>query len=277
MTTPNLLHPYDSARTIATDRRWLAPVARAGFVAKGILYLTVGALALLVASGLGGELTDEKGALEQLGDTPIGAFVVGFTGLGLVAYAIWQLVRAIFDPEHAGRDAKNALRRVGFLASAIVHGGLAIAAYGVLVRDSAASSDHRLIAPLTQSTIGVVFLAGAGIALFGYGIWQLVAAYKARFRDELDTARMKESVRKWCERLGRFGYAARGVVFMIVGGSLVVAAVTADPRDARGLDGALAEIAAAPFGRVMLGLVAAGLAAYGIFMFVYARYRRIPG
>jgi hypothetical protein len=276
MTTPNLIHPYDSARSAATDHRWLAPTARAGYVAKGILYLTVGVLALLVASGAGGELTDERGALVRLGDTAFGAFIVGLTGIGLVAYTIWQLIRAIFDPEHPARDEKSALRRVGYLASAIVHGGLAVAAWGVLMRDSSHSSGQRVIAPLTESTLGVVLLVVAGFVLLGFGVYQLVRAYKVQFRDELETARMSEGMQKWSERLGRFGYAARGVVFGLVGASLVVAGVTADPSDARGIDGVLADIAVAPFGRVMLALVAAGLAAYGIFMFVYARYRRIP-
>jgi hypothetical protein len=81
--------------------------------------------------------------------------------------------------------------------------------------------------------------------------------------------------KRWTTHAGRLGYAARGAVFGVIGVFLIQAALQTDPDAARGLGGALGTLARQPFGPYILGTVAVGLAAYGVFMFVTARYRRI--
>ena len=115
----------------------------------------------------------------------------------------------------------------------------------------------------------------AGAVIVGAGLYQFYKAYKADFRDELNLGAMSGRVKTWTTRSGRLGYAARGVVFGVIGIFLVQAALQTDPDEARGLGGALNTLASQPFGPYLLGAVALGLVAYGIFMFVMARYRRI--
>ena len=86
---------------------------------------------------------------------------------------------------------------------------------------------------------------------------------------------MGETVRKWTERWGRIGITARGFVFGVVGTFLVRAALEYDPQEARGLGGALQTLARQPLGPWLLGAVALGLVAYGLFMLSVARYRHI--
>ncbi len=116
-------------------------------------------------------------------------------------------------------------------------------------------------------------LLGAGIVCAG--LYQVYKAYKADFRDELKSSEMSSRERTWATRSGRLGYAARGVVFGVIGVFLVQAALQTDPEQARGLGGALQTLAHGPFGAYILGAVALGIVAYGAFVFVMARYRRI--
>ena len=75
--------------------------------------------------------------------------------------------------------------------------------------------------------------------------------------------------------VGRFGLAARGVVFAIVGIFLTVAALRFDPNEAAGLGEALQELLRQPFGAWILGILALGFVAYGLLMLAVARYGRI--
>jgi hypothetical protein len=271
-------HAYHAARSATTRHGWLEPVARAGYAAKGVLYSIIGVLALMVAFGEGGSTTGSEGALAHLASSTFGGFLVGITGIGLVAYTLWQVVRAAFDPEHDGETGGMAIaRRIGFGASAILHGALAVAAVQILATGSSSQGDNSTWAgSLMDSTGGLILLVTAGLLAAGYGIFQLVKAKTVDFRKELKSNEMSHTTQTWAERIGRIGYAARGVVFILMGGSLVTAAATHDPSEAEGIGGVLSDIASAPFGAILLGLVAFGLAAYGVFMFVLARYRRIP-
>jgi len=122
---------------------------------------------------------------------------------------------------------------------------------------------------------GQWLVAIAGAIVFARGAFYLYRAYSRKFREKLKLREMSAIEEKWALRLGRMGYAARGVVFAIIGIFLVVAAIYADPHEARGIAGALDALAQQPWGGAMVGVVAIGLAAYGIFMFVEARYRRM--
>jgi uncharacterized protein DUF1206 len=120
--------------------------------------------------------------------------------------------------------------------------------------------------------LGRVLVVGVGIVVIGVGLCELYKAYKARF---LKLGEMGERVRNWTERWGRLGIAARGIVFGVVGTFLVRAALEYDPQEARGLGGALQTLAHQPLGPWLLGAVALGLVAYGLFMLSVARYRHI--
>ena len=95
------------------------------------------------------------------------------------------------------------------------------------------------------------------------------------FRDRLEEGRMHGAVRTWAIRSGVVGHIARGGVFAIIGIFLGKAAIEYDPDEAVGIDGALLKLVEQPYGKVLLGLVAAGLVAYALFCLVEARYRRI--
>ena len=257
---------------------WIERLARGGYVAYGVVYALVGVLAVQAAlGGGGGKTASQEGALRQVLLAPFGRLLLGMIVIGLLAYAMWRLIQGILNPENEGRDAKGIAKRVDHVLNGVFHAALAISAGGLALASGAGSggSPDDWTARLLAQPFGRWLAVIVGAVIVGAGLYQLFKAYKADFRDELRPGAMSARAKTWTTRSGRLGYAARGVVFGVIGVFLVQAALQTDPDEARGLGGALETLARQPFGPYLLGAVALGLVAYGVFMFVVARYRRI--
>lgn len=258
---------------------WIEGLGRFGYAAKGVVYLIIGGLAMQAALGAGGQTTDQKGALARISEAPFGQSLLVVLAVGLLGYAIWQAVRAVLDTENKGTDVKGLLGRAIYGGVAVVYAGLAFTAFRLAMggggSEGSTQQTQDWTAWLMGHTLGAVLVGLIGAAVVGNGLYQLYRAFKADLTDDLKLGEMSPSQAEWVTRIGRAGYAARGIAFVMIGGFLVAAAVYHDPGQAQGLDGALATLASQPFGPYLLGLVAAGLAAYGLFALVEARYRRM--
>jgi hypothetical protein len=258
---------------------WVEWLARLGYAARGVVYIIVGALAAQAAFGSGGQVTDSDGALQTILRQPYGQVMLGVVALGLAGYAMWRFVEAALDPEHKGSDAKGIAKRIGYAISGVIHAALAFEAARMVMRGASGGSggegaDHWT-AMLISQPFGpwLVGLVGLGIAAFG--LYQLYRAYASDPAKRLSLTGLGATAREWVIRAARLGYAARGVVFGIIGFFVVQAALQYDPSDAVGLGGALRTLQRQSYGPWLLGAVAVGLVAYGIFELVKARYRRI--
>ncbi|HEX6292469.1 MAG TPA: DUF1206 domain-containing protein [Herpetosiphonaceae bacterium] len=269
-------HAEQAARQAAANP-WVERLARLGFAAKGVVYITIGVLATQAALGAGGATTDPHGAIRQLGQQPFGQVLLGLLAVGLLGHALWRFVQAATDPEHKGSDAKGIAQRVGYAGLGVVYVGLAVTAIRLLTGADEASGDmtQDWTARLMSQPFGRWLVGLIGLGVIGFGLYELYQAYTTRFRKKLKVAEMSATEESWAIRSGRFGLAARGVVFGIIGSFLVQAALQYNPDKAQGLSGALQALARQPFGPWLLGVVAAGLVAYGVYMLVEARYRRI--
>jgi Domain of Unknown Function (DUF1206) len=258
-------------------RPWMELLARLGYATEGAMYTLIGLLAAGVAFGTGEHATGQRGALEIIAASPFGGVLVGLIALGFLGYALWRGVQAIADPDGESTGLKALGKRVGYGVSALVYAGLAFSAAGLIL--GSASQGNRTpddwTALLLSWPLGRVLVVCVGIAAVGMGLRELYQAYKARFLKYLKLDEMGEGVSKWTERWGRLGIAARGIVFGVVGTFLIRAAIEYDPQEARGLGGALRTLAQQPLGPWLLGAVALGLIAYGLFMLSVARYRHI--
>lgn len=255
---------------------WVERLGRLGYATKGAVYALVGALALAVAIGAGGQTTDPSGALETIGEQPFGLILLALITVGLAGYAFWRLFQAVKDPDREGSDAGGIAKRIGHAVAALAYFGLAIGAGQLaLTSGGGGGSPQDWTAYLLSQPFGQVLVIGVGVGVVGYSLSQLYQAYEAQFREYLKLGEMSAREDTWITRIGRFGFAARGVVFAIVGIFLVQAGLRFDPSEATGLGGALKELLKQPFGPWLLGLVAFGLIAYGLFMIAMARYRRI--
>src|ERR671913_608202 len=258
-------------------RPWMERLARLGYATEGAMYTLIGLLAAGVAFGTGDHATGQRGALEVIAGSPFGGVLVGLIALGFLGYALWRGVQALADPDEEGTDLKALGKRLGYGVSALVYAGLAFSAVGLILGSASQGNGtpDDWTARLLSWPLGQVLVVCVGIAVACVGLRELYQAYKARFLKYLRLDEMGEKVRKWTERWGRLGVAARGIVFCVVGPFLVRAALEHDPQEARGLGGALQTLARQPLGPWLLGAVALGLVAYGLFMLSVARYRHV--
>jgi hypothetical protein len=257
--------------------RKMETLSRIGYATKGILYLVIGGLAVEYALGSGGRLTDGTGAARTLHHQPFGTLLVWLVAAGLAAYAAWRLIQAIWDPESGRLDAKRAGQRVGYAVSGLAHAGLCLAvvqlalAHGRGHRGGSATYIGRVLA----WPGGTWIVAIAGVAVLGVGAYELYQAYSARFMERLSTGTMSMRERTWARRAGRVGLVAHGLVFAVVGWFLERAAASGRGAQARGLGGALREIASRSHSALVLGAVALGLVGYAVYLFFTARYLRV--
>ncbi len=256
---------------------WVKVIARGGYVAKGTVYAAVGVLAGRVALGAGGKTTGTGGALESIGSQPFGKVVLFLLAAGLIGYALWKLVQGIMDPDERGSEAWGLVRRVAYGGSALIHLGIAFSALEELfgVEGQSTTLDQWTAYAMSyQPPLGQIVVGLVGLAVISVGLYQLYAGVTARFLREIETYQMHEAT-KWALLTGRIGTAARAIVILVAGSFLVLAAWQADPKETRGLGGALETLVRQPFGPYILGIVAVGLVIYGIFMLMVARYRDI--
>ncbi len=259
------------------DDNTLEYLARFGYGARGTVYCVIGALAVLAALGQGGSAGDSKDALRFVLGGPFGAILVGLIALGLLGFASWRLVEAVTDADRRGSSAKALLVRAGHLVSAGVYLALAVSAGSLAFGIGRASAGGDGVTDWTRWLLDQPFgpwlvgLLGLGVA--GTGIGYMVKAWKGDVADRLALPAGRAG--RWACPVGRFGYSARGIAFLIIGGFVLTAAWTQASSDAKGLSGAFQALRAQPYGWVLLGIVAAGHFAFGAFGLIQARYRRI--
>ncbi len=252
-------------------------LARLGYGARGVVYGLVGALALMAAVGSGGQTGGSRSALQTLLSQPFGRVWLGLIALGLAGFCIWRILEAVTDADRHGADAKGWGIRGAHLISGFIYGSLALTALSLALgwgggggSEEARAQDSTawlMAQPFGRWLVGLVGLAVAGAGLsFAWKGWRGdVARHLALPADH----------RRWIISLGRLGFAARGVVFVIVGGFLVLAAWRSNSAQAHGLGGALEALQQQPYGWLLLALTALGLFAFGVFGLVQARYRHI--
>jgi len=269
----------EAERILQSARGWIVPLARFGYAAKGVVYLIIGGLAALAAFTGGGRTTDSRGAFEEILSQSYGKLLLGAVAVGMAAYAVWRFVQAVKDTENKGSDAKGIARRIGYAVIGVIHIGLAYSAAQLVFgsgggsRGDAASKEWT--ATLLAQPFGQWLVGAVGLGFIAFAVSQFYKAYTTKFREKLKTNEMDEKTQTFATRAGQAGLSARGVVFGIVGVFLILAAWHSNAGEARGLSGALRALEQQSYGQWVLGIVALGLIAYGFYMLVQARYRRI--
>jgi hypothetical protein len=276
---PHLNQAKYVARNAATSR-WMTALARLGYACKGVVYLLVGVFAVQLALGDGGRAPDNTAALQAIYAQPFGKFLLIVVMIGLCGFALWSLIQALFDTEGKGRNVKGSIARLGYAGVAVAYAALAFGAFHLITGSgsSGKSSDATAqdwTARLLNQHFGVALVVVAGVVAFGVAFTLFQKAYKATFRQKLRVAALRPQIRQAIFIVGRSGYAAIGVVAALIGIFLIVAALQHNPGEAKGLGGALVSLLHQPFGPLLLGIVAVGLLAYGVYSFVEARYRRL--
>ena len=260
-----------------SGQNWLARLARAGMVAQGVMYLLVGGLAIELALGLGGKTTDQRGALHTIADEWYGLAALIALAVGFAGYALWRFAVALLGEKMESEEDVGVAKRLLYAGRALIYAGLCYSAVKlVLTRDSGQSNtEDKATATVFDWPAGRWLVGAAGMAIVGYGLWNGYRALSRNFEKDLKVEQMSSGERRLICAVGRAGFAARGIVFTLIGIFVVKAALEYDPNEPVGLDGALQRLSEQPYGPALLGTVAAGLIAFGIFSLARARYREV--
>jgi hypothetical protein len=268
--------PTEVARS-ALSTHWFDRYARFGYIAKGVIWGTVGVLAVRVAFGEWAEQADFYGAFAEIGEQPLNAAFLILLSLALFGYAGWRVLQAVADVEGEGSDAAGYLKRSLYLLVGLTYGFFAIYAVGIMAGWSTQDDE---IQDWTAAVMGwplgewLVGAAGALVLVAGFG--ELYVAVSRRFEVELGADHLGRLERAWLLFSGFYGHTARGVVYSAAGFFAIRAAVEFDPEEARGLADTFRELAEQPYGDLIVGFIAFGFIAFGMYCLMLAFHRHIP-
>ncbi len=267
-----------SAGRTTTHSTAFEALTRAGFVARGLIYVIIGALAVQVAMHTTGHAaTNQRGALETIQKQPLGRWLLIAVAIGLGAYAVWRFVQAYVGHGPEGGGDASAFGRLAAAASGCAYAAMCALAVSILVGASSQSSSnpHKSAAGVLGWPGGQWIVAAAGAAFLGVALYQGYKGVSRKFLEEDKTGQMSPFVKRWFTRAGVVGHLARMVAFGLIGVFVLKAAIDYAPSKAVGLDGALEKLARQTYGTFLLAVVAAGLIAFGLYSIADARYRRI--
>ncbi len=258
----------------SSGEQLLSKLARAGLVARGVLYGVIGALSVGLAAGAGGKTTSQTGALKTIAHQPLGTVALIALVIGLAGYASWRLLEGVSG--FRGGQTASTSHRVSAIASGVAYAVLCGIAIEILAGSSPSSGGaKKATAGVLGWPGGPVYVVIAGVLLLGAGVYQGYKGIGRKFCEDSQTERMSAEVRRTFTALGVAGYCARGVTFLMIGYGLIKAAIDYSPKSAVGLDGALQELIHASYGPALLGVVAAGFIAFALFSIADARYHRV--
>jgi uncharacterized protein DUF1206 len=258
----------------ASDSPAARALARAGLAARGVLYILIGWIAILVALGQTSQHADQQGALQLLAGKPYGLVSLWLLGIGFAGYALWRLSEAAFGVTGEGNGAGPRLKS---LVRALIYAGFAYLTFKIIsgAQGSQTSKQQDLTAKVMHHTGGRWLVGIVGLIIVIAGVTLVVEGVRRKFMKYLRLSQMSPRTRRLVERLGVIGTAARGVVFALAGVLVVEAAVTYQPSKAGGIDKALLTVRSQPFGEFLLILAALGLVIFGIYGLCEARWRRV--
>lgn len=258
----------DAGRTVQQNRGYRILV-RVGLVAYGVVHLLLASLAVQLALGGSGEEASSSGALQQLAEQPFGGVLLAVVAGGLLTLTLWQLIEAaIGHGSFQGR--KRVRKRLSSLGKAVVYTSLGVSAIRTATGSGSSGGGEEqqqgIVGQLIAHPAGVVLVLLVAAAVVALGMVLIVKGVRRKFTE--DMAGQPGSVGL---ALGLVGHVAKGLVFLVVAGLLVTAVITRDPEKAGGMDAALRTVLEQPYGVVLLMVMAAGLACYGLYCFVWAR------
>jgi Domain of Unknown Function (DUF1206) len=263
-----------SARRAAHSRA-LEFAARLGYAARGLIYLVIAWLTIQIAVGHSRRQANQRGALAELASQPLGTALLWLVGAGFLGYSLWRFSEAAFGTVAEGG---NGSARLKSLIRGVVYLAFAISTFLFLAGQPGQPQKQKqqtTTAALLREPFGRWLVGVAGLVFAAVGLYMVVSGAKKRFEKNLDLRGAGRHTRNAVVRAGVVGEVARGAVFVLVGALVVDAAVTFEPKQSSGLDGALRTLAQQSYGPVLLWLVGLGLAAFGLHSIACARWAKV--
>jgi len=261
----------------AGNSRYVEWLARAGFGARGVMYVLIGILAIEIAFGNSGQKADQSGAVRVVGNTPLGGLLLWLLVIGFAGMALWRLSEALFGGP--GPDGRKAGTRLTAGFKAVLYGVITFGILKYALGLGAPKSSDKQSIDLTSTAMrepgGRIAVGIVGLALIAAGAWLAWQAFQRKFLADLRTGEMSPPTRKVVTFLGRVGGVARGLVFGAAGLFVLIAAVTAKAHEAKGIDATLRAFTKTPAGPWLLVVVALGLVLFGLYSWSETRWRKL--
>lgn len=267
------------------DTGRIAKIRSAGFFTKGMVYVLLGSLTFMAAFNLGGDISSTGNVIKFLLELPLGTALVGVISLGLFAYSIWRFYQTIKFPEgnNENKKMKSVFKRVRYFYSGAFYGLIAYGFAKPLIYSLTGSSKAKFetgsaegektaLWELLSHDWGKVFIWALAILIGGQAIQQFFIAYKGRFMRKIDNYPSVKYEYDFIRKAGILGYISRGLVFAVISFFLIKVIIKHNANEYKGTEGALAYFLSFGYGNLLLGGVALGLTAYGIFHIMVARH-----
>lgn len=260
--------------TTAEKEKWVVNFARLGIMSKGFVYLLIGILTSMAAFGFSGQKANKAEALAVLHQQPFGKLLLILVGIGLLGYVTWRFYQSFADIDHQGNATRAKAIRIGYGISGLLYLSFAFLALKLALQgDSGNGDSQELLVGKVLSYPGGEWIIGIiGLIILGNGIRQGFKAITGSFMKDVNL--INSSHFRLFKRTGTAGYFARGIVLVIIGYFFIRAAISSNANEAEGTKEAFSFLEN-NFGTLLMGLVAVGLALYGVFMFVKGRWQKI--
>jgi len=252
-------------------------LTRIGYGTRGLIYGTIGILAIMIVLGVSGSLQDQQGVIASIGQQLFGRILLGIVLIGLIGYTLWGLIRAFFNPLNKGKDFKGILERLGFFISAVAYAILIPPTYNFIFGMSNAAQNgaqgiqmRNIVSTIFLWPFGKWIVGVIGVIVLGTGIFQVYQGLRQNFDQQIKPYTLTYKQVKIVKIMGRFGTLGRSVVFFLIGLFLLFAAYHANSAEVKGIDGALLILLHEPYGYWLLGIVALGLIAFGCYSLLSA-------
>ena len=247
--------------------RWIERFARWGFVANAVVYLIVGTLAVRWALGEGGRITDPEGALMAIRRGAGGKALLIALVPGFFSYTLWRILAAIFDGDDDGNDAAGIAGRVFGVIKAGAYAALGLTALRIALGQRVGGSDW------TDALLSSPPIAGIlSCAILVFACYEMYRAWSSKLSDGLRLGDLHAVARRCVVGISRFGIAARATVIGAFGFLMIRAALNGRPSNPATTTSIHAAANAEPLFYLLIG---AGLIAYGLYLAVLSKYRKV--
>ena len=254
---------------------WAIPVMRIGYAGRGLVYFVV-ALFSLYAIWHGGQAKGTSSALSQLETTVGGSIILFLIFVGMVAFAIWRLVDALYDLDEFGTDAKGLIARMNMIVTGFTHLAIGALAFSLLFIGNQGGGDGSIIADAVRTILGLPggrpIVALFGLIVMGAGTYHLYKGWSGKYRDNM---RANHFTMRWNWVL-KAGVIAKGAIVFIIGLLFIYAAIRANPEEAGGVGKAFSWLTGQPYGWALVAMICVGLLGYASYCFINAAYRIVP-
>jgi hypothetical protein len=244
-----------------------------------VIYIVMGLLALNVVLGKSAASIDPQTAIATIGRQPGGDFLLWVILVGLVAYALWGVIRAVFDPFHKGNDRQGSLARAGYFLSAVGYAILALLTYNLIRGAQGAPQSgmqtQQFLAMLLSKGWGVALVGLIGLAVILAGLYEIKQGFEASFDKPFAARSMTRQEMRTAIALGQYGYIARGIVIALIGGLDFLAAYRSNASQPVGVNAALVSLLHQPYGVWVLAIIALGFIAFGLYSLMSSVWFRL--